>query len=222
MEHNYHGQVFKMELESKMKQARMENKSDKKQSRGKKILGILKLLSDKALATAEVLDNIPSDYALSYAKARDALRGTDYVERRLAMEKKLRAEQQKLYNLIHHLKRQRLISKRGSKWEINPRGKDKIAKLEERIFMADRKRYPTEKTEDKVIVIFDIPEVQRNKRDWLRSVLFGMGFRPLQQSVWMGSAKLPKQFFKDLQFLKILSYVEVFVVRKIGTIGSDR
>ena len=81
-----------------------------------------------------------------------------------------------------------------------------------------RKNYKSGEEKELNIVIFDVPETQRRKRDWLRGTLVQLGFSKLQQSVWMGKNKLPKEFLQDLETFQILKYVEIFSINKIGTL----
>ncbi len=53
------------------------------------------------------------------------------------------------------------------------------------------------------VLIFDIPEKIRSKRDFLRNELKDFGFYQLQRSVWVYPYNLPQDFFdlwKDLDF----------------------
>src|SRR3989344_2297817 len=45
------------------------------------------------------------------------------------------------------------------------------------------------------ILIFDVPEKIRGKRDFLRRELIDFGFYPLQKSVWVYPYNLPEDFF---------------------------
>ena len=49
------------------------------------------------------------------------------------------------------------------------------------------------------IIFFDIPEVKRHYRDFLREVLRNIGFREFQRSVWIYPFQVPS-FLKDLLF----------------------
>lgn len=137
--------------------------------------------------------------------------------------KKLLIERKKFYDLLRRCKRDGLISKskRNNKiiWELTERGKikkaDIILKLTPKIRMSE---YNFEPAKELVIIIFDIPEKERSKRNWLRSVLINFKFKMLQKSVWMGKYKIPKEFISDLKEYEILDYVEIFVVSKSGTI----
>ncbi|MDP2704547.1 MAG: CRISPR-associated endonuclease Cas2 [bacterium] len=68
------------------------------------------------------------------------------------------------------------------------------------------------------IVVFDIPESERRKRDWLRAQLSHLGLSMVQKSVWIGKVKIPKQFLEDLQEARIISYVEIFEITKTGSL----
>ena len=80
--------------------------------------------------------------------------------------------------------------------------------------LPDNGRYKTESDDELKIIIFDIPEKERQKRDWLRSVLKNLKFSMLQKSVWAGKIKLPKQFLEDLSKNKIIPYVDIFTISK--------
>jgi len=70
------------------------------------------------------------------------------------------------------------------------------------------------------IVIFDIPESEKRKREWLRCALKNLGFEMLQKSVWAGKIKLPEEFIKDLNTINILSCVEIFTISKTGSLRN--
>jgi DNA-binding transcriptional regulator PaaX len=69
------------------------------------------------------------------------------------------------------------------------------------------------------VIDFDIPELERRKRDWLRVSLMNLGFEMLQKSVWVGNTDLPEEFILSLNNLEILSHLHMFIVKEMGTIG---
>ena len=71
-----------------------------------------------------------------------------------------------------------------------------------------------------ILVIFDVPEKERIKRDWIRVRLENFGFRVLQKSVWWGTSALPKEFIRDLRKYNMLDYIHIFSVKKKGTISN--
>lgn len=133
-----------------------------------------------------------------------------------------------LKNAIYKLKKDGLIgyedTTQGKSLFITQKGKEYLNKENRKSTFPDRK-YPRDTgiQEDKSlkIIIFDIPEKERNKRDWLRAVIKNLGFKHLQQSVWAGSNPIPKSFLEDLKELQILRFVEIFSVSRTGTIEKQ-
>jgi len=125
-----------------------------------------------------------------------------------------------LANVLHRLKKDGLISvkERHGKtgFFLSEDGKRVFAKKSERI-LPDTV-YDKEPDDVVKIIIYDIPEAQSFKRDWVRSVLHNLGLRLLQKSVWIGRVKIPDVFMRDLANLQLLNYVEVFSIGKTGTI----
>jgi len=133
-------------------------------------------------------------------------------------------KERSLKNVIYKLKKDGLIeyreSSQGREIAITQKGKYLLEKTESDIL--PRRRYSieesTESDKSLKIIIFDIPEKERRKRDWLRSVIKNLGFNQLQQSVWAGNKPIPESLLKDIKELKLLNFVEIFSVDKKGTI----
>lgn len=128
-------------------------------------------------------------------------------------------------NTLAWLKREGLIiasrkTKEGVSWpSLTHKGLSCLQKLRKRTKnQPPSPVYPTTKTKNEIIVIFDIPERERLKRSWLRLVLRNAGFRMIQKSVWMGRSKFPRDFLEDLHRMGILEFVEIFEVTKLGTL----
>ena len=62
------------------------------------------------------------------------------------------------------------------------------------------------KSEQVIIISYDIPERLRIYRNWLRIALRGMKFMPVQQSVWVGKIKLPSDFIADITRYELEKY----------------
>lgn len=127
----------------------------------------------------------------------------------------LRKRRTNFYSYLSHLQKDGLIERRQRKWSITSRGKEKYKALLKRL---PGTKYQKEIDTTLKIVIFDIPEKQRRKREWLRSRLVDLGFRMIQKSVWAGKVKLPEEFIKDLQELDLFRYVEIFTISKSGSL----
>ena len=57
------------------------------------------------------------------------------------------------------------------------------------------------------ILIFDIPEKERYKRNYLRMKLSELGFKQLQQSVWVTPYPLPESFSNFVKNLRVRPYL---------------
>jgi len=66
------------------------------------------------------------------------------------------------------------------------------------------------------IVIFDIPEKKRVYRDWLRSELSLLEFKPLQKSVYIGKYPLPQSLIEEIDRCNIAQNVFIFTVKEIS------
>ena len=64
-------------------------------------------------------------------------------------------------------------------------------------------------------VIFDIPERRKEYRNWLRSNLYFLGFKQLQESVFIGKNALPASFVKEISYLKLDDCVHILSIREI-------
>ena len=71
------------------------------------------------------------------------------------------------------------------------------------------------------LVIFDIPEKERKKRDVLRAELVACNFSQLQKSVWMGYNPLPEECIELIDALSLKQRVHIFSVKEKGTIAEN-
>jgi CRISPR/Cas system-associated endoribonuclease Cas2 len=133
-------------------------------------------------------------------------------------------EKSKYYKLLSKLKSQGFIMEKARDvgpgiFVLTSAGKRKLAKLKKRrAEMFPPKHYYKEKGGRFVIIIFDIPENERRKRAWLRSILAYLGLEMIQKSVWIGKVKIPKDFIADLTKLNIIDHVEILEVNKTGSL----
>ncbi|MBI2022987.1 hypothetical protein HYT01_00280 [Candidatus Giovannonibacteria bacterium] len=73
------------------------------------------------------------------------------------------------------------------------------------------------------LLIFDIPEKVRSKRDFFRKELTGFGFYQLQKSVWAYPYRLPEDFFdlwSDFIFGKELILIDSAAIPEDGELRS--
>lgn len=117
--------------------------------------------------------------------------------------------------LLSRLQSEGLVARSGarkkSRWRLTRRGTEYL-----------QPRAP--KAEDdgvQRIVVFDVPERERKKRDALRLELVAAGFTQLQKSVWCGRRPLPRDFAELVDALRLRPHVHIFSVRSAGTLQSD-
>lgn len=191
--------------------------------KGDFIFGILNAIGDTVINTTDVFSVISnSGYGASYGKLereiskRRGERSSKIVENEIRRENK-----QKYYNLVSYLKKSDLIKeelKSNKKFfSLTSKGKEKLYLLKNKEKLPNAS-YKKEDNNKFTIVIFDVPEEKRRKRDWLRFALNNLGFSMIQKSVWMGKVKIPKIFVDDLLKLKIVDCVEIFEISKTGSL----
>jgi len=110
---------------------------------------------------------------------------------------------------LSRLRNKGLVVKKGMGWHITRSGKEF---LKNKTPFLKHLPHPNSRKYGKknMIIAFDIPELYRSKRNWLRFELVGLGFHPIQKSVWFGSGPLPEEFLKSLEDLKILTFLKFF------------
>lgn len=130
----------------------------------------------------------------------------------------IKRKQQSFYSILYQLQRQGFIKKtKDRKLLLTILGREKYKKIQSRL---PGRRYKPQTDNNVKVVIFDIPEKERHKREWLRYQLRDLGFKMIQRSVWIGKKKFPQEFMEDIRDLKLLPYVEIFAITKTGSIRS--
>lgn len=121
--------------------------------------------------------------------------------------------------ILSRLRQQGLVARRGRRkrpyWSLTAKGKSALEEANhEDDPLADlppRDKIPR-------LVVFDIPERERKKRNAVRQELLACDFHQLQKSVWLGYRPLPEDFFELLDELNLKKHVHLFTVRETGTI----
>lgn len=122
------------------------------------------------------------------------------------------ASRKSIQNTLYRLKKKKLITKTRTGWSAS---KSTQATLENRSSFYESHTDTAQKNNsNKMIVMYDVPEELKNKRDQLRDSLKILNFKQKQKSVWIGPAPLPKEFVKYLGDLRILKYINFFEVKE--------
>jgi len=134
----------------------------------------------------------------------------------------LEKQKHHFHSLLYQLKKQGFIQKKQEQnkthWLITALGKKHLENLNNQLFSLTKTIYKREKDDGFNVIVFDIPEEKRHKRDWLRRNLLMLDFTMLQKSVWLSRNKLPEEFLKDLNDLELMNFIHIFKVSKSGTL----
>ncbi len=122
--------------------------------------------------------------------------------------------------ILSRLRRDGLVAKRGPKrralWSLTSAGQKALAassEYESFVELPPRDGVPR-------LIIFDIPENERKKRDVIRRELIACDFQLFQKSVWLGHRPLPEDFFELLNELNLRKHVHILTIRDLGTIEA--
>lgn len=91
--------------------------------------------------------------------------------------------------------------------------KEGVNKALKASFMAEVKK--KRKDGKWAMLIFDVPEKQRESRDLLRSVLHNLGYKMFQQSVWITPYDVSEKTEKLLQIYSLEEYVKIFLIEEM-------
>jgi len=164
-------------------------------------------LSDDILV---LLSYYSAPYHVTRTRLYEMRRKTDHAMARSVSEAAMRTT-------LHRLAKRGLIEKKPDGWVMNITGRKYLV---DRIPFVHRNHAPRTDSK-KLIIVFDIPEVIRKKRDWLRIELKASGFVMLQQSVWFGPP-ISSDFADALRKANVLPYLKFFEARKADILGTDQ
>lgn len=116
--------------------------------------------------------------------------------------------------LIYYLKKNNYIKSenlRGNKAMVLT--KKGLSKALRASFKAEGR---TKRKDNKwIMLIFDIPEKYKKSRNLMRSVLCNLGYKMLQQSVWITPFDVSEKTEKLLQFYSLDKFVRIFLIEKL-------
>lgn len=158
-----------------------------------------------------------TDYSGGYKLMRKRLMEMEVPRPEKVDYQKLK--EQTLRTTLFRLKKRGLVeNKKRGIWIITKKGKEyRKNRLASKIAHFGHLKAQDAKKE--MVVIFDIPEIRKKQRDWLRGELMVLGFVNLQKSVWLGPAPLPKEFIKYLSDTNLLPYLKFFKAIEEDIVG---
>lgn len=127
-----------------------------------------------------------------------------------------------LSSILSRLKKEGLVIAGGPRkktiWNITPKGRQYLKSHPARHREFHLRYHLPPKDGLLRIIIFDVPEQDRKKRNWLRAELVGIGYSILQKSVFIGTRPIPTDFIRELDRQKLSSAVHIIQAEKKGTI----
>jgi DNA-binding transcriptional regulator PaaX len=109
---------------------------------------------------------------------------------------------------VSRMKKNGFLEIKNGKWSLTEKGK---RYFEEKKRLSVKFSSPFVINAPKnVLAMFDIPQSQRAKRDWLRWHLKEFGYEMVQQSVWVGPGPLPAKFKDYLKEIGIEKCIKFF------------
>ena len=198
--------------------------------RGEIFFKLLKTIVEVGGDTKDIIE------AMLIAGYGASFRRVGEVRYRLSLERQERKDkeeremkvQQRIHSFLYHLKKEGFVreseEENHKKLELTTAGRRKLdllrSELDKKLKSAlpEVTLYEKKRGDRYIIIVFDIPEKERRKRAWLRSVLKNLGFAMLQKSVWLGKAKLPENFILDLKRLNLFEFIEILSITKSGTL----
>lgn len=161
--------------------------------------------------TEEILAILTS-YHKGYRLLRMRMRGRDMSILPSPFKKLSTASDNTLRVTLARLKKVGLIEKEKGLWKITQRGKN--YKPRKRIDLPKHSNHSNTTRSKNMIIAFDIPEIHKHRRNWLRIELANLGFELMQKSMWFGPGPIPKEFVEVLQKMRILPYIKFFEAKE--------
>lgn len=194
--------------------------------RGEITLKFLEFIKDFANFNMDMFEAfLRAGYGASYGKLDYEFNKLQKERRKYEIEwEEVKRHRKRYAQFLYMLRQDGLIEEQsegdGKKLLLTKRGQEKLDKLKEKYLkrLPPTTSYKKEGNNKFIIATFDVPEKERKKRAWLRSVLKNIGLKPIQKSVWMGKAKIPRKFIDDLLELKLINFIEIFEISKTGSL----
>lgn len=142
------------------------------------------------------------DYVITFLSMSRHVKRNEQIWREL-QERRQATSRETTELVLGRLKKQGHIQSSLKGWILTATGKKKAQEQNEW-------KAPSTDSKESLLVCFDIPERQREYRDWLRGQLRLFSYRMVQRSIWRGPGPLPPGFYAFLKDVGIFDMVHVF------------
>ena len=151
-------------------------------------------------------------FSSSYKKARILRGGQNPIIGKYRKDK----NRQQFSQLIYHLKQNNYIKVKNLKGKhaliLTKKGIDKALQAKFKIENNSRQKRKDGKW---IMLIFDVPEKWRKSRDLLRSILYNLGYKMFQQSVWITPYDVSERTEDLMQKYSLDNFVKIFLIEEI-------
>ncbi|MFA5937009.1 MAG: hypothetical protein WC822_03980 [Candidatus Paceibacterota bacterium] len=121
-------------------------------------------------------------------------------------------KKQSINNALCRLNKNGYISKENNYILLSSNGRKYIENKKIRLVVFNSPFQ--EKSPKNLLVMFDIPEVKKAEREWLRFHLREFSYEMIQKSVWVGPSPLPKDFLDYIKSIKLEECIKTFKLAK--------
>ena len=95
------------------------------------------------------------------------------------------------------------------------RGENGLPRLTEKGLKKTKPFVAKKMKQARLMIVFDIPEAERKKRDRLRLLLRELSFKQIQKSVWVSDNDHREYIQAEINELQLINYVQLFECRSI-------
>lgn len=120
----------------------------------------------------------------------------------------LKLNEQSFYNELWRLSKKGFIKKDTGRWSVTNTGKEYLDG-QKRVLLTFNSPF-TKNSPRTLLLMFDIPELRRVERAWLRKHLKKFQYIMIQKSVWVGPYPLPRDFVVYMKEIKIEDCIKTF------------
>lgn len=163
---------------------------------------------------AEEIGDVFSVVLRPYPSMRNV--GPDFGMKEFWDKYKKGKNRKSFYNLLSNLKSKGYITAKNLEGKsgimLTKNGLDKALKAS---FQLASNTKIKRKDGKWIMVIFDVPEKSKNKRELLRSILQNFGFKMFQKSAWISPYDVGEKTEKALQYHLLDNYVKIFLIEEL-------
>lgn len=124
-------------------------------------------------------------------------------------------KEETLRRTLYKLRKNGFVENKNTVWRITKKGKEYLKnKIASKLPHFKHSKVENKNKQKEIVIIFDIPEIYKKSRNWLREELKELGFIQIQKSVWLGPAPLPREFIAYLNEINILQFLKFFSAKE--------